>query len=240
MLKEWANKALGKIGYRVTAKGRRLHLHDACTHLFKNGVRPGTVIDIGVAWGTPELYEAFPQSKLLLVEPNADWRGTLERLLKNREGSFEICAAGQQEGTLEFNIWEDAPGSSSQFAGQLADNAKRRVVVVPMKRLDDLCTLHACTGPYLIKIDVQGAELQVLKGADAILPETTAVIIESSLFGHGEVPEVHDVMAFMHDRGFAIYDVVGANYRPLDQALAQVDLVFVKAAGTLRTNHRWA
>jgi len=33
---------------------------------------PGTIIDVGVAWGTPDLYEAFPASKFYLVEPLKD------------------------------------------------------------------------------------------------------------------------------------------------------------------------
>ena len=41
---------------------------------------PRTVIDVGVEAGTPELYRAFPDADLLLVEPMEEWRDHLYRL----------------------------------------------------------------------------------------------------------------------------------------------------------------
>ena len=38
-------------------------------------------------------------------------------------------------------------------------------------------------GPYLLKIDVQGAELDVLEGAQNLLKDTEAVVLEVSMFG---------------------------------------------------------
>jgi hypothetical protein len=41
----------------------------------------------------------------------------------------------------------------------------------------------------------------------------------------------------MKDRGFVAYDLFGAHTRPLDGALAQVDIVFVKERGRFRQSH---
>jgi hypothetical protein len=44
----------------------------------------------------------------------------------------------------------------------------------------------------------------------------------------------------MHARGFSAYDLLGWQYRPLDQALAQLDIAFVKTDGLLRSSHAYA
>jgi Methyltransferase FkbM domain len=84
-------------------------------------------------------------------------------------------------------------------------------------------------GPYIIKVDVQGAELQVLAGAQRTLNETEAVILEVTLLGMMiGGPQVYDVVSRMKELGFVTYDVFGLHYRPLDNALSQVDMVFVQ------------
>ncbi len=44
----------------------------------------------------------------------------------------------------------------------------------------------------------------------------------------------------MRELGFATYNIVGRLYRPLDDALAQVDVVFVQEAGRFRKDHFYA
>jgi hypothetical protein len=44
----------------------------------------------------------------------------------------------------------------------------------------------------------------------------------------------------MKDRGFVVYDICGFVQRPLDGALAQVDLAFVKENGHFRKCHDYA
>ena len=64
------------------------------------------------------------------------------------------------------------------------------------------------------------------------------VILEVSLFQFVEGgPELHNVVAFMKAKGFVAYDMFGGHTRPLDGALAQVDIVFVKERGVFRTSH---
>ena len=46
-----------------------------------------------------------------------------------------------------------------------------------------------------------------------------------------------DIVAFLKEKGFVVYDIIGHNYRFLDNALAEVDLVFVKEHGVFRQSH---
>jgi hypothetical protein len=89
-----------------------------------------------------------------------------------------------------------------------------------------------------MKLDVQGYELEVLKGGDKILPNTEAVILEVSLLDiHKNVPLLRDVVNFMYDYGFVAYDICSVSARrPLDRALWQTDLLFVKENSKFRQN----
>jgi hypothetical protein len=44
----------------------------------------------------------------------------------------------------------------------------------------------------------------------------------------------------MKNRGFVAYDISGLQYRPLDNALSQVDIAFVKEDGLFRQRHFYA
>jgi hypothetical protein len=118
------------------------------------------------------------------------------------------------------------------------DGAPREV---PMVTIDDLCAQRNLRGPYLLKVDVQGAELRVLSGARRVLEQTEAVILETALLGALlDGPEAWDVMDWMKQAGFVIYDLYEFQYRPLDGALCQIDVVFVKENGKFRERHEWA
>ena len=104
--------------------------------------------------------------------------------------------------------------------------------------LDDIIKEKQLAGPYLIKIDTQGSELDVLEGAKEVLAETEAVALEASLFGFMKgAPQFFEVVEYMKKQGFVTYDIVTGWNRPLDGALGQVDVVFVKDSGMFRKNH---
>jgi hypothetical protein len=108
-------------------------------------------------------------------------------------------------------------------------------------RVDDLVAEHGLAGPFVVKVDVEGAELQVLEGARATLEQTELVLLEVSFFRL--VPggaELADVVAWMRDAGFSAYDIYSGHLRPLDGALAQVDIAFVRTDGRFRADHRYA
>jgi hypothetical protein len=50
---------------------------------------------------------------------------------------------------------------------------------------------------------------------------------------------LHEVTAFMQEHGFCAYDICGLVRRPLDEALCQMDLLFVKESSRLRARTEW-
>jgi FkbM family methyltransferase len=221
-------------------KVRRQTMADVLRHLARQGFRPSTVIDVGVAYGTKELYESFPHSYHLLVEPLREYEPGIRAFAERYSGDFVMAAAGSKPGQRVLHVHSDLSSSSlfEEVEGQTVDGEPRSVPVVT---LDDLCRDRKLSGPFLIKVDVQGAELEVLDGARRVLQETDVVILEVSLFEFfRQGPQLSDIVAYMKDKGFVVYEIFGGHYRPLDGALAQVDMAFVKECGMFRVTHAYA
>ena len=110
---------------------------------------------------------------------------------------------------------------------------------VQTRRLDDVEGLPLID---FLKMDIQGAELMVLEGMTGRIASIDAFIIETSIISSVKGgAEVHDVVRFMHQHGFALADIVGMTRRPLDGATAQIDLLFVPEDDSpLRRDRRWS
>jgi len=246
--KELVKKALRQCGlelHKVSAECPypRCSLLGALHMVRRLGWRPGTCVDVGAAYGnfTIECAKVFPEAHYLLVEPLAEYEPSLQRLAaRNPRVHLARVAAAAQEGQITFHVHKDLVGSSlfREAEGSGVDGVER---TVPTATLDQLCQAHQVHGPYLLKLDVQGAELSALQGARVVLQQTEYVILETSLFKFFlDGPQLHDVVAFMGAQGFVPYDVLGLKYRPLDGALAQADIAFVKESGPFRTQHVYA
>jgi len=220
----------------------RQSFRGALEHARSLGVTPRSVIDVGAAYGTPDLYEVFADARHFLVEPLDNYRPYLEAIIaKYPRAEYVIAAATKEPGTVTIHVHADLQGSSMYLETEDSPGLNDTPRSVRGVTLDDLCAESGVLGPYLIKVDVQGAELDALSGASRILAQTDYIILEASLFGfYKDGVQLYDVMSFMHERGFDPYDLVGYSYRPLDGALAQVDIAFVKHDGPLRSRHSYA
>jgi FkbM family methyltransferase len=237
----FVKKVFAAAGLDVSRRNaHRMHLSmaEALRHLARSGFQPATVVDVGVGNGTSDLYAAFPDATFLLIEPLEEFRPVLEDVASRYRASFVVAAAGRERGSVDMFVHSYLEGSSL-----LRERGEQTGIVareVPMVTIDDLCDEHDLTGPSLIKIDVQGGEIEALSGATRSLADAEVVILEVSLFQFVEDgPELHDVISFMKDKGFVAYDLFGGHVRPLDGALAQVDIVFVKEHGRFRRSHAY-
>ncbi len=231
---------MARFDREIVRKSAQRSMVNFLRHAKKNGLAPHTVIDIGVAYGTKPLYEAFPQSRHFLIEPIAEWEEGLQQICQKYQGEYLIAAAGASAGTVEINVHNKLSSSSILFEtdGRNADGKSRVVEVV---RVDEQIRLRKLQGPYLLKIDVQGFELDVLSGCTAILDECEMIILEASLFRfYKDGPEFHDVIVRLNELGYVLYDMFDWHDRPLDNALAQVDLAFVREGGKFRQMHNYA
>lgn len=73
-------------------------------------------------------------------------------------------------------------------------------LIIEQVRLDD-CALGS--DPIILKVDVQGAELEVLQGAGKMLGQTIMVILEVPLFRQTQGSNsLGDIVVFLHTLGF--------------------------------------
>ncbi len=241
IIKKIIKQAFNFLGYQVHRKRiERNSFTDILPHISKQGFVPATVIDVGVANGTFELYEAFPQAKFLLIEPIKEFEEAIKRISKKYNVEAVFAAAADKPGARIINVHRYIQSSSlfKEIEGEHVDGSPREV---PTVTIDELCSQRHLKAPYLIKMDIHGAELIALEGACNVLRETEVVILEVYFFQFFiNGPQFYDVVHYMKERGFCVYDIFGLHYRPLDQALGAADVVFVKENGPFRKTHSYS
>jgi FkbM family methyltransferase len=233
----------GLLGLRMRdTLPRRQTSSEFYDYLSRRGFRPQTIIDVGVADGTFEIYDAFPRATYLLIEPMQEFLPALQWISSNYDAHYVVAAAGADNHTATIffdNGIAEMHGASLISASEGINRNSREVSV---RRMDSIVQEKNLKGPYLLKIDTQGTELQVLAGASGILAETEVIVLETSFFkflGRDE-PLFNEVVRFMEGLGFCPYDFFGGLNRPFDGALGQIDVAFVKTNGPFRSDHRFS
>ena len=220
----------------VNPEIKRNSMWGGILHIKQMGFAPKTVIDVGAALGTFQLYEGFPQARHVLIEPIAENEPYLAQICQTlANAEYLIAAATSQPGTATLQIAPELVHSSaavdSVSKGASVKDERYMTRTIPAITLDQLCIERQLEPPYLVKIDVDGNEPDVIAGATETLKQTEYAVVEVSLFG-----QIHTVIELMKSQGFVIYDILDLDCRPGDQALWQADMAFVKAAGQFRQN----
>ena len=185
---------------------------------------PATIIDVGAARGTPPLYDAFPDAHLVAIEPLRipEYDRRLDRLAAERGAEVHRVAAGPADGSAVMTI-DRAPVRSSLLEQDRPAAASQEV---PVRRLDGLA--GRWPEPFGLKLDVEGYELEVLRGASAVLPRCMWVISEAHV-RQPTGPGCDALIAHLDAQGFTVCDVLDAGGVG---GYAYVDLVFRPARGS--------
>lgn len=209
------------------------------THIKNVGFDPITVVDVGVATDTNDLYYHFPSAKYLLVEPLAEFEPSLQQLCSQLSATYMLAAAGATDGELEIKVTPDLGGSSKFQTIESQDGAyDMKPRTVPQYKIDTMWEALELQGPALLKVDVQGAELEVLKGAEKTLNNFEVIVLEVGMIEQyiGQ-PVFHEYIAYLAARDYVVYDIIHTGYAGTGM-LAQIDLVFVKKNGQFRQDQR--
>lgn len=208
----------------------------AAAVLKRHGFQPRTIFDIGVAFGTFDLYREFPDAFYYLVDPTHESLPYMRHLAGQLDCEVLNVALADHDGELEIEIRDDIQGST--FFEEVGPRTVRRREAVAVRRFDTL--VGPFDRPALAKIDVQGSELTVLQGMGERIRDIDAIVVETSTLATIKSgPEIGDVIAYLKSRGFVMFDLVGFGRRPLDGALAQLDALFVPDESPLRADRRW-
>lgn len=166
-----------------------------------------TVIDAGANKGQFAVYALFrwPRARVISFEPLPEPRAKLARVTGGR-AEIHDCALGAEAGEACMHIASRADSSSLLALGKRQKTIFKMEEVaeltVPVRRLDG-CVGSDLTRPSLLKIDVQGYELEVLKGASGLLHAIDAVYVEVSWTELYQGQAMHDeVDALLAGAGF--------------------------------------
>jgi len=205
-------------------------------NLRKNGFIPRTIIDIGAHRGewSKQVSRIFPKARLYLIEADPTQNSTLTEVARELEGSTAYIQAlvGADSAT-------DVPyflmGSGSSVLSEKTTFPRTRIAL-PMTTVDALLGAVDLTPAIFMKLDVQGYELEVLRGSSNTLRHVEVVLMEVSLLEYNEgAPLLAEVVLFMKSIRFVAFDICGGLRRQSDGALFQMDVIFVREDSFLRS-----
>lgn len=237
-VKSAINTAAGLFGSRVVnANWGPRGVRETLERVKARGFSPALVFDIGASNGqwTNECRTIFGEARYVLVDPLEVNRDALMRLARADERiSIVYGVAGARPSTLEFH---DHGDQSSILA---SDDFPGLIRTVEATTVDSLFQSQGSPSPVLLKADVQGYELEVLKGATRCLESAELLILEVSFRRiYKESALAHEIIAYVGKRGFRIFEICSYLQRGTDHDLIQSDMVFVHESSSLFSHHGW-
>lgn len=217
-------RALVLAAWRLPARRRaaalwRLRRHELAKRLVDTLVAPGDVVcDVGANWGlfTARLAVIVgPEGEVHAFEPGADEQASLHAIRGGRSNiHVHRLALSDRTGETPLHV----PLIGRRYVGSLASvqppGGPHRVELVPRRRLDDLFPAERPL-PAFVKIDVEGHELAILRGAATILARARPVLLVESERRHGADPEA--VIKLLSAHGYEGWSLTSGGLRPVSE-----------------------
>lgn len=171
----------------------------------------------------------MPDTRFFLLEAMPKHEASL---IRSKE-EYAIVVLGEHDGA-EKTFYETTvfpPGTGdSYYLERTAAYAPD--VVLPSRRttrrLDSLAEERGWPLPDFIKLDTQGSELDILRGAPRCLAQARGLQIECNVVRYNQgAPLLPEVLAFAQAAGFRLYDIVQFRFDER-RDLLQVDVLFIR------------
>jgi FkbM family methyltransferase len=187
--------------------------HLLVTALRAKGLGVRGVVDVGANVGqfARAVTTVFPGMPIVSVEPSPEAAAVARsRLQKVKDWTLLETAVGATIGTATLRIHRYSPSSSllparPGYVAAYGKDPNERLVEVPLTTLDVLLQDSKLPAPWLLKLDVQGFEADVLRGSAQVLGRCSHVLVEASFIdayeGEASFETVH---AILHAAGFEI------------------------------------
>jgi len=186
---------------------------DLAFSLVEVGARPG-----GESEPFYPLLDAIPRSQLLSFEPDEPLCREMQQKAGKRNIRYVASALGVCKERRKFYITKHPMCSSLyepdsryvDFFNALEPQAVARVIDIDTVDLDSVLVEHSVPPVDFIKIDVQGAELDVFRGASHALASVLLIVaeVEFSPMYIGQ-PRVGDVDRYLRDRSIVFHKFSG-------------------------------
>jgi FkbM family methyltransferase len=245
-LTDQLKKTLRQAGYRLTRWGysnRFQAMDEALSGLLRSGFNPSTIIDGGANRGewAKAARSVFPFSHIHLVEPLPKCVDCL-REMASIDGRMTVHPyAATVPGVTEvtFNqVGDDGMSTAAQVA--LPGERFPNEMVLPASTLDAMLGRLIKPG-MLLKLDLQGHEIEAMKGATNVIKSVEVIICEVAFYPVDDTgrPVFADVMYFVSRLGFVLFDFASLVGRYDDNRLQWGDIVLAKRDSQLLRNNAW-
>ncbi len=236
MIQKLAPALYNSMSHRLKGKLQVCDLKWSLENLKRNGFSPKVIIDIGAYMGTWTTMAkmVFPDSRFLMIEANPDKESYLRKVKLKFYPTVDYCicllGALKREAVQFFQI---EGGGSSVMSER--SNVPRKTLTLSMDTLDNIIKEKNVEDVSFLKIDVQGYEIEVLKGATNTLKNAQVVLLEVSFLQYNTGGTLLDEMIqFMKNNAFVAYDICSLMRYGGDGSLIQIDMIFVKQDSPLR------
>ena len=203
---------------------------EATLHTLKSlGWKPKSSIDVGAYHGdwAKMVLNIFPSTEILMIEGQAQKEQKLIDAVSAFPShlEYEISLLGATDNT-EVEFTEMETGSSVYEESSPYQRIKK---TCKLKRLDTLLESQTkFKNAQFLKLDTQGYELQVLKGAEGLLDSVEVILLEASLIPINQsAPLISEVVNYLSAREFKLFDFC-SQIRRNDGVLWQTDLMFIR------------
>lgn len=194
-----------------------------------------TVVDVGANRGQFATFarDMFPSADIFSFEPLDGPARVFEAVLGN-DGRVHLArnAIGARSGTTTIYVTTRDDSSSLLPPGRAqADIFGIQAIgtqEITIRRLNECIPSKALAGPALLKIDVQGAELEVLAGSADLIDDFDAIYVECSYLPmYDGQPLVPDITRWMDQHGFRLGGVYNQHTDP-EHGPVQADFLFTR------------
>lgn len=200
--------------------------------------RPQTILDIGAYKGdiAEQFAHLYHPRFMGLVEPLPQMAALLRKKSLGPQQKVFSCALGRCEGKAILNVLASTPSSSILDVTPGCDVLfhrpldKKDSIEVTVRTLDSIFSECGIKDLDLLKIDVQGYEIEVFAGGVETLRKTRLVVSEVSFFEHYKgQPLFKEIYDNLHGLGFELRGTFGYLYDNQGLPL-QCDAVFINRA----------
>jgi FkbM family methyltransferase len=196
-----------------------------------------TVADIGanIGWYCAHMAAHDPGARIYAFEPVPTTFAWLQKMMainKLPNVVVEQLAVADRAGTLVIHVDPTIAGAASAHPSVYGDTSKP--VEVRATTLDDYAATHGLRIDA-IKLDVEGGEFAVLKGATTVLASDRPMVFTEMLRRHARAFGYHpnDIIALMQSLGYACFYAAGdrlAAFHTKDDATAESNFFFLHRA----------
>ena len=202
--------------------------------LKKIDFEPKHIVDIGANHGTwtRDALHYFPDANYTLLEPQSWLKKSLQDILDtNSKVQFYPVGAGEKKGSFLFTIVDRDDSCSFRYTKEEAEIEGFKQIEIPVVTLNDLLSETNLPIPDIIKIDAEGLDIEVLRGASNFFGKTEIFMVEAGIVNKAFNNSFLKLINFMDEKGYRLFEITDLN-RPFElKVLWLAELVFVKKNG---------